>query len=277
MLKISLPSFVKEWSADGHVILVWKRDALLAVKSSPLLKYKHNVTNLDHIIKDDNIFRIVVFDSKPNKRLVSNTQLYGGAPTLVVDISSILYADVVDFCSKRENVLAFNIPFWMHYFKVVDEHTNVVELLSFLVEGNNDIANKEELRKLEECTRLSEEAQQDFCSCCFACNGGNNVIKPCGHYACAECVNTKRECLNTQHKKEFNLGFVDEFTKCSNVDCNDSYDREISCQQCHLYFYCSRLCRELHCIEHRITCDIFNLYFLFVLILLTAVHVHFAL
>ncbi len=259
MNKGPLPRFVTEW--DGpHIILVWSPAALESIKKSCLLKSKANVTNLDHIITRDCIYRVYVFDSRPAKRLVSNVQLFGGTPTLVVDVSNVLCADIVRFCSEQEQrtIWAFNIPFWSHYFKVIDQQANVTQL-AVLLEGNTEYED-EDLRALEELTRISARS---YCSSCFVCTI-EKLTPTCGgyHYICVDCSDNKKDCFHASHKRELVNDYVydgDVRFTCSYNECTDAANATITCERCNLCFYCSQLCKELHHEAHQMDCDLFNL------------------
>lgn len=257
-MSVFLPRLVKEWEHQ-HVILVWSRAALEAVAKSSLLKLQRNVTTF--VAKPEDVYRIVVFDSKPVKRQVSTIQLYGGEPTLAIDISNVVIEDVIKFCSKRQHVIwAFNIPYWSHFFKVIDEHAKLDDVMILTL--YNDSHGIEDYRHLEESTRMSVQAKQSMCSCCM-----KKMVKcvensTCGHYVCVDCMEKRLECKHSDHRREFvSILDVNTFKSCSNPECLeciyfDGLDKEIVCEQCNMCFYCSDLCKAVHFYSHQFECEL---------------------
>lgn len=268
----ALDSFVCEWKG-GHIILVWGQAALQVICKSILLKQKQFVTNLSQIIPVAAPYRVVVFDSNPRSLTAPLIQLYGGLPTLVIDISGVALLELLHIVSASERLLwGFNLPFWSSIVTPIDKDCLTLTTLYQLLHGSKRIASEDFeplLRQLEEATR---RATPEVCGSCFGSLSGGEGARAvgCTHRLCRNCAIFKMGCRHREHKlevfmiphtqdeesqpKEANDAIDDATFVCSNGGCEKDSHFDIICQSCWLVTYCSEQCKEDHYEEHSLYC-----------------------
>lgn len=210
-----LPWFCVRWSGL-HVFLVWGANALSALSSSRLLKYSKNCVNMDHVAKKNDCFKILVFDHDERLVGVLDRQIYGGIPTLVIDVSRIDLTQLYQLEQDNRTIWGFNLPFWFRFITPVtaENASNHFGLEQFF--QGSSIVNPDQIpgavKELVACTR--NDSTENLCTTCFETLCAEENLEwtrdadECvlSHPICRACKSLNGLCYHVSHKRHFTLG-----------------------------------------------------------------------
>lgn len=184
-----MPTFVLYWP-HKIILLVW-RSLDEFCDACPLLKDSSNRRVLS--LEKQEEYKVVVFDSYPEKLPASLLNLYGGYPILVYDVSTLgnEYLFQLDIL-KDKQIYALYLPFYLSYAKT----TLATDLFINRKRGSN---LEDELKKFN---KINWNA---MCCCCFGNLNGLGTIyhewmDGSEHKMCQFCMLEDKTCNHITHE-----------------------------------------------------------------------------
>ena len=200
--------WVKFWSPSNAIILVWGDTALSNVNTSDGMMYYANTSRYETLIKDNHM-RVVVFDSNPLTHTHMDVQLFGGTPTLVIDMSVCNYiSTLIPLLRGRDKVICLNTPFYLEKPAIHVNRSSEIGQLKFLMEGSRKFNNDLQNIIFSKLVAQSRDSKLDV-KTCSSCMGMFDELMAndleCMHLVCNNCWLSSQQCYHPHHTRGFLL------------------------------------------------------------------------
>jgi len=201
-------SWLKFWSPSNAIILVWGETALSTVNTSNGMMYPANTSCYEILIKNNHM-RVVVFDSNPLTHTHMDVQLFGGAPTLVIDMSKDNYTStLMPLLRGRDKVICLNTPFYLEKPAIHVTRSSEIGQLKFLMEGSRKFNDELQNSILSNLVTKARDSPLDEKTCSSCMGIFNELVSndlECGHLVCSDCWLSSQQCYHPQHTRGFLL------------------------------------------------------------------------
>lgn len=206
--------WVQEWPSYCAIILVWGSKALDRVAQTKATKWEDNISTHYQTFAPLGM-RVVVFDGVPANLNSGEVQMFGGRPTLVIDMSQRDHISMlIPFLKQRKHVICLNTPFYLgtpviRLCRFVDAKP-LIELLNGSAVFTNDTLKIEALRETIQDS-VDHDLDSKTCHSCMKVCASQAIVRhvsiDCseGHSFCVSCDMARNTCYHPEHKRTFNL------------------------------------------------------------------------
>ena len=200
--------WVKTWSAESAILLVWGSKALGNVNNSDGHMYRSNTTLRENMFKENDM-RVVVFDANPLSFTRANVNHFGGTPTLVIDMSKQNHMQtLLPILRGRAKVFCLHTPFYLERPAMLLTKSAEKGRLDHLMNGSRKFGD--EKRNIVLGTLIHESCDRALLAkTCSSCMGifTEAELRPndwdCMHTVCGECRQRARLCYHAEHARGF--------------------------------------------------------------------------